>query len=29
MHFTCVLLSHRKRLASFFSGIREKKLERH
>jgi hypothetical protein len=29
MHFTYVLLSQHNRLASFFSGIREKKLERH
>jgi len=29
MHFTYVLRYVRKRLACFFSGIREKKLERH
>ena len=29
MHFTYVLRYLRKRLASFFSGIREKKLERY
>jgi hypothetical protein len=29
MQYTYVLLSQQNRLPSFFSGIREKKLERH